>query len=151
MKTFRFLSLPAVIIIAIIPFISCTHKAETVVVPLKPLEGTYTGTTWQNKPVTLKIAFVDTGLFITMYDFYVRNDSTAGPDSILHLVRSSDNGIAPVVDNFFYVPVANFNADYESIQGTINPDNFTISGKIAVIFPAKPDTMHGNYSAVKQK
>lgn len=151
MKTSRFQIIALVACIGIISIISCKHKAETFVVPTYPLAGTWKGTTWQNRPVTITIAHVDTGMFITSYDISVKNDSSTSTDT-LHLTRKSDNGIAPILkDSTFSVPIAHIDANFEYINGKFNFINMTVSGSIKVIFPPKPDIMKGAFTAAKQE
>jgi hypothetical protein len=150
MKTRSLLFSPVIILIFSVILVSCMHKAEIVLEPVYPGTGTWQGTTWQNRPITLSVGHVDTGLFITLYDFYVKNDASTGPDSILHLTRSSVNGMAPVVGSQFYVPIANVNADYESVSGKFDSTATTVSGHIAVIFKTEGDTVKGTFTAAKK-
>jgi hypothetical protein len=150
MKTSNSLYSPVVILIVTVLLVSCMHKAETVAIPANPLEGTWKGTTWQNEPITLTVAYIDTGLFITKYDFFVKNDSSAS-DTILHLVRSSSNGMAPVgKDTSFNVPVANIDPSFEYVKGKFNVSKLTFSGSINVVFKPNFDVITGDYNGTKQ-
>jgi hypothetical protein len=151
MKTSRSLFAPVILFIFLISFFSCKHKAETIVVTASPFVGQWKGTTWQNRPVTISVAQVDTGIFITSYDFSVKNDSSSGNDT-LHLSRKSDNGMALVgKDSSFSVPIANVDASFEYIKGKFNLTNMTISGDIKVVFQPNFDVMTGVYTATKQE
>jgi len=148
MKTSRSLFVTILGLIFLAFFYSCKHKVETVVVNY-PLVGKWTGTTVQNQPVTISTGRVDTGFFITSYDFYIKNDSSASADSLLHLTRSSANGMGPVIHYRFSVPVAHISADYEYVKGTFDSAKLTLAGKIIVILRTKPDTF--DFTAAKQK
>ena len=150
MKTCRFLFVILLAFIVLAPFFSCKNKPETIV-ESSPLVGQWKGTTWQNKPITISVSDVNAKPFITLYDFIVKNDSGTGPDSLLQLTRSSSNGMGPVVNNRFSVPIANVNANIENVNGTFDPTKMSVSGNITVIFRAESDTVRGTFAASKQK
>jgi hypothetical protein len=150
MKTSRFVFVTILGFILLASFYSCKHKVETVVINY-PLVGQWKGTTIQNQPITISVGHVDTGFYITSYDFYVKSDSVPNPDSVLHLTRSSANGMGPVIKNNFSVPIAHVTADFEYVKGTFDPATLTLAGNIMVIFNTPPDTVRETYTASKQK
>ena len=151
MKTSRSQAVILLAFIVLIPFISCKHKSEIIPNANSPLAGKWNGTTFQNRPFTISVADVNSKPFITLYDFYIKNDSSAGPDSLLHLTRSSVNGMGPVVNYRFSVPIANVNADIENVNGTFDSAKMTVAGHFTVIFKSQSDTVRGTFSASKQK
>ena len=70
MKTSSFLKVVLFGFILTLPFLSCQHKTTTAV-PGYPLAGKWTGTTAQNQPITITVDHIDTGFFITSYDFSI--------------------------------------------------------------------------------
>lgn len=130
--------------------VACSKKEDEPVVPqpdYPQLIGTWKGTTWQNTPITLKVANIGGTLYLTSLSYSVKLEH----DSSYHqrdYTITLTSGIVPVTNKQFSVSMAALLFPNDTLSGTFNTDSIKVTGLIVAEF--SDSTLIGTYNGLKQ-